>query len=116
MKKKITPSPYPYTLLVEWSDEDKLWIGTCPELFLGGVYGTDQKKVYAELCQAVQEHIAIANETGAALPKAIAGKEFSGKFVLRTTPQHHRLLALRALQAGDSLNAYVVKRLKPAVS
>src|ERR1700733_12321610 len=107
MKKKTAPSPHPYTLLVEWSDEDQLWIGTCPELFFGGVHGTDQKKVYTELCQAVEEHIAIANETGATLPKAFAGREFSGKFILRTTPEHHRLLALNALRSGDSLNNYV---------
>ena len=114
MKQKAS-KPHPYTLLVEWSDEDKVWIGTCPELFFGGIHGADQAKVYAELCQAVEEHIALIREDGAAMPKAFAGKEFSGKFILRTSPEHHRLLTLRALQHGDSLNSYVVKKLKPTL-
>jgi predicted HicB family RNase H-like nuclease len=41
-----------------------------------------------------------------------AGKNFSGKFILRTSPELHRALALRALQAGDSLNNFVVKKLQ----
>lgn len=113
MKKKNTATPR-YSLLVEWSDEDQIWIGRCPELFLGGVHGSDRAKVYAELCEAVDEHIAIAKADGTALPEALAGKSFSGKFILRTSAEHHRLLAIRALQEGDSLNSYVVKKLQTA--
>lgn len=110
-KTKSAPTPR-YTLLVEWSDEDQTWIGRCPELFLGGVHGSDRARVYEELCEAVDEHIKIAEQDGAPLPDAMAGKTFSGKFVLRTSPDHHRMLALRALQSGDSLNSYVVKKLQ----
>jgi predicted HicB family RNase H-like nuclease len=114
MKKKNI-KPHPYVMIVEWSDEDQLWIGCCPELFFGGVHGKDREKVYAELCRAVDEHIEIAKSDNAPLPPALAGKEFSGKFILQTTPEHHQLLALRALQTGDSLNNYVVKKLKSAL-
>ena len=102
MSKKQTPN---YSLLVEWSPEDQTWIGRCPELFIGGVHGPSRVRVYAELCEAVDEHLAIAAEDGTPLPEPLAGKEYSGKFVLRTSPEHHRLLALRALQAGASLNS-----------
>lgn len=111
MKKKASQAHH-YTLLVEWSPEDQVWIGRCPELFLGGVHGSDRAKVYTELCQAVDEHLAIAAEDDTPLPPALADKTFSGKFVLRTTPEQHRLLALRALQVGDSLNSFVVKKLE----
>jgi predicted HicB family RNase H-like nuclease len=109
MKKNKAPK---YTLLVEWSEEDQTFIGRCPELFLGGVHGPDRAKVYAELCEAVDEHIAIAAQDGTPLPEALAGKKFSGKFILRTTPQLHRDLAIQALSAGDSLNNFVVKKLQ----
>jgi predicted RNase H-like HicB family nuclease len=109
-KKNSAPH---YALLVEWSEEDQTWIGRCPELFFGGVHGSDRAKVYAELCQAVDEHIALAEAGGAALPDALASKEFSGKFLLRTSPEHHRMLALLALREGVSLNSYAVKRLVP---
>ena len=41
------------------------------------------------------------------LPEPGAGREYGGKFILRTSPEHYRMLVLRALQAGASLNAYV---------
>lgn len=113
MKKKTAPD-HPYTLIVEWSDPDQVWIGRCPELFFGGVHGHDRRQVYAELVTAVDEHIALAKADGTRLPEPLAGKEFSGKFILRTSPEHHRMLALRALQAGNSLNAYMVKKLQTA--
>ena len=75
MKK---PAPH-YALLVEWREEDKTWIGRCPELFLGGVHGSDRAKAYAELCQAVDEHMALAEADGAALPDALAGNEYSSR-------------------------------------
>lgn len=114
-KMKNTNAPARrYSLLVEWSDEDQVWIGRCPELMFGGVHGADRAIVYAELCEAVDGHIAAAEADGSPLPEALAGKTFSGKFVLRTSPEMHRTLALRALRDGDSLNGCVVKRLATA--
>jgi predicted RNase H-like HicB family nuclease len=57
-----------YALLVEWSDEDHVYIGRCPELFGGGVHGADREKVFAELCQVVDEVIEDAEKTGVPLP------------------------------------------------
>ena len=104
-----------YLKLVEWSDEDGCYVGRCPELFLGGVHGDDEAKVYRELCGAVGEVIALKEKHGDPLPESLAGKTFSGKFVLRTSPELHRTLAVRALQAGDSLNSFVVRKLQHAL-
>ena len=43
-------------------------------------------------------------------------KKYSGKFVLRTGSELHQALAIKALANDDSLNNYVVKELKKAVS
>jgi predicted RNase H-like HicB family nuclease len=67
--------------IVEWSEEDQCYVGTCPGLMLGGVHGDNEAKVYKELCQAVEVWITIYHEDGASLPAATAGREFSGKFV-----------------------------------
>lgn len=109
MKKSVDKH---YLKLVEWSEADGCFIGRCPELFLGGVHGQDEAEVYRQLCTAVDEVLATKRQHGDALPDPLADKAFSGKFVLRTSPELHRLLALRALQAGDSLNHFVVKRLQ----
>ncbi len=42
-----------YAKLVEWSDEDQCFIGTCPDLMDGGCHGDDAKAVFAELCELV---------------------------------------------------------------
>ena len=51
-----------YLKIVEWSEQDHCYVGTCPGLMLGGVHGTDETKVYEELCQAVEEWIRIHEE------------------------------------------------------
>ncbi len=101
-----------YLKLVEWSDDDGCYVGRCPELFLGGVHGDDEAKVYRELCVAVADVLASKERHGDPLPASLVGKKFSGKFILRTSPELHRTLAVRALQAGDSLNNFVVKKLQ----
>jgi predicted HicB family RNase H-like nuclease len=113
MKKKHT-TPHRYSLIMEWSDEDGVWIGRCPELFHGGVHGGDRLKAYAELLQAVDEHIELARQDRRSLPDPLVDRQFSGKFLLRTSPQLHRDLTLRAVKDGESLNNFVVKKLQSA--
>ena len=101
-----------YLKIIEWSEEDRCYVGTCPGLMLGGVHGDDEAKVYRELCKVVDEWIRIYEEDGEPLPEATAGKEYSGKFVLRVGKDFHRELAISALRAGESLNAYCVEKLR----
>ena len=67
-----------YLKIVEWSDEDRCYVGTCPGLMLGGVHGDDEVKVYRELCRAVEEWIDLCEQDGAPLPEATAGKGVLG--------------------------------------
>ena len=62
-----------YLKIVEWSEEDQCYVGTCPGLMLGGIHGDDEAKVYKELCQAVEEWIEVYQEDGEALPAATTG-------------------------------------------
>ena len=101
-----------YIKIVEWSEEDQCYIGTCPGLMLGGVHGKDEAKVYKELCQAVEEWIAIYEKDEEPLPPATAGKDYSGKFVVRVGKDLHKSLAIDALRRGESLNSYCVNLLK----
>ena len=101
-----------YLKIVEWSDEDRCYVGSCPGLMLGGIHGADEAKVYAELCHAVEEWIAIHEKDGTPLPAATAGKEYSGKFLARVGKDLHRELAVNALREGVSLNSYCAKVLR----
>jgi predicted HicB family RNase H-like nuclease len=95
--------------LVEWSEEDQCYVGSCPSLMLGGVHGDDETKVYKELCQVVEERIGRYQEDGDELPSPTAGKKFSGKFVLRVGADLHRSLYLDAIRYEKSLNAFCVE-------
>jgi predicted HicB family RNase H-like nuclease len=110
-RKEIKAQAARYTKIVEWSDEDQCFVGRCPEIMLGGVHGSDEAKVYAELCQAVEEMLELIQADGHKLPEPLAAKKFSGKFVLRVEPAIHRRLAAKALAAGESLNSFCTKTL-----
>ena len=57
----------------------------------------------------------IYKKEGMILPEP-TNKKYSGKFVLRTGSELHKALALKALSEGDSLNSFVIKKLKKIVS
>jgi predicted RNase H-like HicB family nuclease len=65
-----------YVKLVEWSDDEKCFIGSCPELFFGGCHGPDAKTVFAELCDIINETIALYEQDGKPLPAPMSGREF----------------------------------------
>ncbi len=65
-----------YVKIVEWSEEDGCFIGSCPELFYGGCHGDDPRAVFAELCDVVDETVALYKEDGKELPVPMSGKEF----------------------------------------
>ncbi len=46
-----------YVKIVEWSEEDQCFVGSCLGLFYGGCHGSDEKQVFAELCAIVEETI-----------------------------------------------------------
>ncbi len=65
-----------YVKLVEWSDEDQCYIGSCPELFYGGCHGDDPRAVFDELCRIVEEMIELYKQDGKSLPPPLSGKQF----------------------------------------
>jgi len=79
---------------------------------LGGIHGDDETKVYKELCQAVEEWIDIHEQDGRPLPEATAGREYSGKFVVRVGRDLHKPLAIGAMRHGESLNEHCVHLLR----
>ena len=65
----MSPSPR-YAKIVAWSDEDQCDIGTCPGLLDDGCHGDDERQVFDELCQIVDEVIALDHADGKSLPPA----------------------------------------------
>jgi predicted HicB family RNase H-like nuclease len=103
-----------YLKVVEWSDTDQCFVGRCPGLFSGGCHGQDEAMVYRQLCQAAEEWVALIEDDGKPLPAPTAGKSYSGKFVVRVSPDLHQRAALKAMARGESLNQFVAGALAHA--
>jgi predicted HicB family RNase H-like nuclease len=100
-----------YTYRVTWSEDDKEYVGLCaefpclswlartPEAALKGI-----RKVVAEAVKEMQKE-------GEAVPEPIASRRYSGKFMVRVPPEVHRNLAIRAAEAGVSLNRLASSKL-----
>ncbi|MFH0802997.1 MAG: toxin-antitoxin system HicB family antitoxin [bacterium] len=104
-----------YLKIVEWSEEDQCYVGTSPGLIIGGVHGKNQKKVFDELCEAVEEAIQILRKEGKSLPATMTNRKYSGKISLRISSQLHKTLAAKAFQAGESVNKLIQHELEEAM-
>ena len=62
-----------YVKVVEWSEEDGVFVGQCPGVIGPCCHGGDEVEVYRELCEIVSEWIQIARQDGRPLPPPTAG-------------------------------------------
>lgn len=93
--------------VVEWSEEDRCFIGSAPPLIGPCCHGDTEEKVYRQLAVIVDEWIEQMERDRLPLPESSAGKEYSGKILARVRPELHRALAIRAMLERRSLNSYI---------
>lgn len=68
-----------YVKIVEWSEEDRCYVGSAPGLIFAGCHGPDEKAVFEELCQIVEEAIELYRKNGKPLPPPTSGRDFANK-------------------------------------
>ena len=56
-----------YLKWIEWSEEDGVYIGKCPDL-ITGIHGNDPVQLYSELCEVVDDVIDHLESEGRKLP------------------------------------------------
>jgi predicted HicB family RNase H-like nuclease len=96
-----------YLKIVEWSADDQCYIGSAPPLIGQSCHGATEADVIKKLQVIVEEWVAVLLTDGRPLPKGIENRRFSGKFVVRLTPEAHRKVTLKAMARGESLNEFV---------
>lgn len=62
-----------YVKVVEWSDEDGVFVGQCPGIIGPCCHGDDEVEVYRKLCAIFEEWVELAARDGRPLPLATAG-------------------------------------------
>lgn len=70
-----------YVKIVEWSDEDHCFVGSCPGLVYGGCHGDDEVAVFQQLCAAVDEAIEIYKRDGKPLPPSTSGRDYATRLL-----------------------------------
>ena len=70
-----------YVKIVQWSNEDGVFVGQCPGLIGPCCHGSDEAAVYRELCQVVDEWIAQLHKEGRPLPPPTSGRRIAESLI-----------------------------------
>ena len=89
-----------YTYRVIWSEEDQEFVGLCTEFPSLSWLEEEQDAALHGIVRLVSDMEANKEP----IPEPLSLRKFSGNFVVRTTPEMHRQLAILSAEAGVSLN------------
>ncbi len=93
-----------YTYRVTWSEEDGEFVGLCAEFSKLSWLAPDPEKALKGIRSVVKDCVEDMSENGEEIPRPIATRQYSGKFMVRIPPEVHRHLATEAAESGVSLN------------
>ena len=111
MKQRKKAVARDYLRVVEWSAEDRCFVGSAPPLIGRCCHGATEAGVLRQLKRIVDEWIRLADKDGGGLPAPEQPASYSGRFLLRVPAPVHQALALKARAAGKSLNAFCAEKL-----
>ncbi|GAB6859450.1 type II toxin-antitoxin system HicB family antitoxin [Microbacterium xylanilyticum] len=100
-----------YTYRVRWSAEDHAFVGTVAELPSLSWIADVQREAFDGIRDLVASVLEDMEAAGESAPVPVADRAYSGKFMVRLTPEAHRRLALDAAEQHVSLNRLAANRL-----
>lgn len=104
-----------YSIRVSWSDEDALFVATCPALGNISALAETASEAVAELEKAIELALETYEAEGWPIPQADILEEYSGQFRLRLPRSMHSWLVHEAERQGVSLNTLAVSYLSHAI-
>lgn len=107
--------PFPYRIVVKWSEPDDAFVARVPALPACAAHGETEARAIEEVHAAAKGILAVMRDTGRAVPPP-DGEEPSGKIHLRLPTSLHAHLAERAEHEGVSLNTMMVTLLAKAAT
>ncbi len=96
-----------YSYRVIWSDKDQRYLGLCSEFPSNSWSASTQEGALKGIVETIEGILNEKKEKGEKIPEPISLNTFSGRILLRTTPEIHRRLMTHANEAGVSLNRYI---------
>lgn len=100
-----------YVASIEYDEEDRIFVGHLAGIKdIVGFHGTTVDELENAFRESVDNYIAISEETG-----TLAQKPYSGKLMLRISPDVHAAVATAAQVHGKSINQWASEVLDKAV-
>jgi predicted HicB family RNase H-like nuclease len=100
-----------YTYRAEWWPEHGEYVSRCIELPWLSRRAPTLQEATAAVERAVNEYIAERKTDGEEAPAPLTERQYSGKFVVRTSPALHARLVIEAAEQNVSMNQWVVQKL-----
>jgi predicted HicB family RNase H-like nuclease len=100
-----------YTYRITWSQEDKEHVGLCAEFPSLSYLDKDIDKALKGITKLVSDVVKDMKKKNEEIPEPLSTKNYSGKFVIRISPDKHRDLSIKALEQGISLNHFISTKL-----
>lgn len=102
-------TPYPYRIVVGWSEEDQAYVARVPALPGAGGDGPSETAAIESVKASSTAIIAVMKKHGDLVPASdLIERKFSGQLRLRLPPSLHRKLSEDAEAEGVSLNQLMV--------
>ena len=100
-----------YTYRIVWSEEDKEYVGLCAEFPSLSWLAKSPEAALKGIRKTVSDVVKDMQKNREPLPDALSVKRYSGKFMVRVPPEVHQRLAIKAKEAGVSLNRLISSKL-----
>lgn len=100
-----------YTYRAEWSPEPPEYVGRCIELPWLSERAPTMREAIAAVEEAVDKYVAELEAADEDIPRPLTERQYSGKFVVRTSPALHARLTVEAAEQNVSMNQWVVQKL-----
>jgi predicted HicB family RNase H-like nuclease len=102
-------TPFPYRVVVRWSEEDEAYIAEVPAVFGAGGDGPSLEEAVRAAQESVREILEVSKEHGDPIPPSdVEAPKYSGQIRLRMPMSLHRELAEEAERERVSLNQWMV--------
>ncbi|MDY6990641.1 MAG: toxin-antitoxin system HicB family antitoxin [Thermodesulfobacteriota bacterium] len=100
-----------YTYRVTWSEDDNEYVGLCAEFSSLSWLAGSPEAALKGIRRLVADVVKDMKDNGETVPEPLACRRYSGKFMVRVPPDVHRDLAVKAAEAGVSLNRLASSKL-----
>jgi predicted HicB family RNase H-like nuclease len=100
-----------YTYRAEWAPDRGEYVATCLEFPSRYARALTAHEAIERIQQVIAEEVAELVECGMEPPPSLTDRHYSGRFVVRTSPELHGRLMVDANEQGVSFNQWVVQKL-----